>query len=157
MMVSIIAAVSQNGVIGRGGSMPWRIPGEQKRFRELTLHKTVIMGRITFEEIGKPLPGRKTVVISRTKEYNFPDLLTVKSLDEAYDLLRGEEEVFIAGGGQLYKSAMPHVFRIYLTLIHKDFPGDVYFPPIKKEQFCKIFEKSVPGPIPYTYYTYERV
>lgn len=156
-MISIIVAVSKNYVIGNKGVIPWRIKGEQSRFKQLTTGNTIIMGRKTFEEIGKPLPNRKTILISRTKRIDEDNCVTVKSLAEALELVKNENEVFIAGGGQVYRDAMPYTDRIYITVIDRDFEGDVYFPQIPEKEFKKTFEERVEGEIPYTYYTYDRI
>lgn len=157
MIISIIAAVSKNNVIGRDGKIPWHIPGEQKRFRELTTGKTIIIGRKSFEEIGRPLPDRKTVVLSKTKNYSAENCITVDSFSKALELLENEKEVFIAGGAEVYKAALPYAEYIYLTVIDRCFEGNVYFPDFNKDDFTVIYEQRVEGPIPYTYYTYKRI
>lgn len=157
IMISIIVAVSKNNIIGNNGMIPWKIKGEQSRFRELTIGKTIIMGRRTFQEIGKPLPDRKTIVISNTENIIAEHCITVKSLAEALDLAKYEEEVFIAGGGQVYKEALPYTNRIYMTIIDKFIEGNVSFPEIKEDDFIKTYEKRIEGEIPYTYLTFERV
>lgn len=156
-MVSLIVAISKNNVIGNNGMMPWKIKGEQKRFKELTTGKTIIVGRKSFQEIGKPLPNRKTIIISTTENIVTDNCTTVKSLLEAFDLAKDEEEIFIAGGGQVYKEALPYADKIYITIIDKIVEGNVYFPEINKEDFIKTYEERIDGEIPYTYYTYERV
>src|SRR5574344_520858 len=107
-MISLIVAVSKNNVIGNNGVIPWKIKGEQKRFKELTTGKTIIMGRKSFEEIGKPLPNRKTILISNTQHIELENCVTVNSLLEAFALSKNESEVFVAGGGQVYKEAFPY-------------------------------------------------
>ncbi|EKQ51560.1 MULTISPECIES: dihydrofolate reductase [unclassified Clostridium] len=156
-MISIIVAVSKNNVIGNNGVIPWKIKGEQKRFKELTTGKTIIMGRKSFQEIGKPLPNRKTIIISNTENIEFDNCITVKSLIEALNLAKGEEEIFIAGGGQVYKEVFPLCNRIYITVIDKIIEGNVYFEHINEEEFIKNYEERIEGEIPYTYYTYERI
>jgi dihydrofolate reductase (trimethoprim resistance protein) len=156
-MVSLIVAISKNNVIGNNGIMPWKIKGEQKRFKELTTGKTIIVGRKSFQEIGKPLPNRKTIIISTTENIVADNCTTVKSLLEAFNLAKDEEEIFIAGGGQVYKEALPYADKIYITIIDKIVEGNVYFPEINKEDFIKTYEERIDGEIPYTYYTYERV
>jgi dihydrofolate reductase/dihydrofolate reductase (trimethoprim resistance protein) len=155
-MISCIVAVSENFVIGNRGIIPWRIKGEQKRFKELTTGKTIIMGRKSFEEIGKPLPNRKTIVISNTLSFKENNCITVSSLTEALRISQNEEEVFIAGGGSVYAEAMPLVNRIYLTIIHKEVIGDTYFPRINHDLYDLIYEEKIEGEISYTYYTYEK-
>jgi len=156
-MISLIVAVSKNNIIGNNGVIPWKIKGEQKRFKELTLGKTIIMGRKSFQEIGRPLPNRKTIIISTTKNIVADNCITVKSLIEAFELVKGEEEVFVVGGGQVYKEAMCYSDKIYITVIDKIVDGNVYFPEINKDDFVKTYEERIQGEIPYTYYTYERV
>ncbi|MGU8121976.1 dihydrofolate reductase [Clostridium perfringens] len=156
-MISIIVAMSENNVIGNNGKIPWKIKGEQKRFKDLTIGNTIIMGRKSFDEIGKPLPNRKTILISKTKKIIDTSCITVNSLKDALEITRKESEVFIAGGGQVYKDAMPYVDRIYLTVIHKNVDGDTFFPQLNKNDFKKTYEEYVDGEIPYTYYTYDRI
>jgi dihydrofolate reductase/dihydrofolate reductase (trimethoprim resistance protein) len=156
-MISMIAAISKNNVIGNKGVIPWRIKGEQKRFKELTLGKAIIMGRKTYQEIEKPLPNRKTIVISSTENIAAENCFTVKSLAEAIALTKDEPEIFIAGGGQVYKEAMPLTNRIYLTVIDQYIDDDVYFPEIDLSDFNMTYEEIVEGEIPFTYYTYDRV
>lgn len=156
VVVSLIAAASINGVIGMDEVIPWHIPGEQKRFKELTLGKSIIMGRKTYESIGKPLPQRKTVIISRTQQITEANCITVKSLNEAYELLKDEEEIFIAGGGEIYKEALPSADKLYLTVVEQEIEGNIYFPEFQKDAFDLTYHQKMDGTIPYTYYTYER-
>lgn len=156
MIISLIAAVSENWVIGKDGIIPWKIPGEQTRFKELTLGKTIIMGRNTYEEIGRPLPGRKTIIISTTKDISYENCRTVKSLEEAFKLVSDEEEVFIAGGAQLYSETINCADKIYLTIIHKHIDGNIFFPTVNESDFEKTYVQKVDGIIPYTYYTFKR-
>lgn len=156
MIVSLVAAVAKNYVIGMGEAIPWKIPGEQIRFKELTTGKFVIMGRRTFESIGRPLPGRKTIVISRRQDYHIDNCAVVGTLEEALYLLKDEEEVFIGGGGQIYQEALPYVSKIYLTVIDHEFAGDVFFPNFNKDDFHITYEERKEAAIPYVYYTFER-
>lgn len=155
-MISLIVAVTKNNVIGNNGIIPWEIKGEQKRFKELTIGKTIIIGRKSFEEIGKPLPNRKTILISNTQRIESENCTTVNSLFEAFNLINDEDEVFVAGGGQVYKESFPYADRIYITVIDKIIDGNVYFPEISDDNFVKTYEERIDGEIPYTYYTYER-
>ncbi|MEK4512010.1 dihydrofolate reductase [Paenibacillus anaericanus] len=156
MIISLIAAISKNKVIGMDEVIPWSIPGEQIRFKDLTLGKSIIMGRKTYESIGKPLPNRRTIIVSRNPELLVDNCLTVRSLDEAFRLLKEEEEIFIAGGGEIYKEALPQANKIYLTVIDKEIEGNIYFPEFNKEDYITTYEKRNDGEMPYTYYTYER-
>ncbi len=155
-MISIIAAISNNKVLGNNGVIPWHIKGEQKRFKELTTGKSIIMGRKSFEEIGKPLPNRRTILISNTLNISNDNCTTVSSLSEALKAVEGEEEVFIAGGGSVYQEAMPFADRIYLNVIDIMVEGDTFFPDIDTNQFIRVYEERIEGNIPYTYYTYEK-
>lgn len=127
MGISLILAVSENGVTGRGNSLPWHLPSDLKRFRELTLNHTVIMGRKTFESIGNPLPGRRNVILSRNPEYQQAGAVVVNSLAEAMRLAEGDDEAFVIGGAQIHELALQHADRIYLTVVHADVEGDTFF------------------------------
>lgn len=154
-MIALIAAYSKNMAIGNKGCIPWNIQGEQKRFKELTTGNVVIMGRRTFEEIGKPLPNRTTIVVSSTKEFTAENCFTVKSLQEAINLA-GNRDIYISGGAKLYEESLPIVEKMYITEIDKVFEGDTYFPKFNAEDFIKSVEETFEGEIPYTYVTYTR-
>lgn len=152
MTISIIVAVAKNNVIGKDNKLPWHLPEDLKHFKELTSGHTVIMGRKTFESIGRPLPNRKNIVISRNENFKANDMEVVHSIEQALDLTKNEDEVFIIGGAEIYKQALLLVNKIYLTRINKDYEGDAYFPELgpewkeaeclKKEgfEFC-VYEK----------------
>lgn len=154
-MIALIVAYANNNVIGNKGCIPWNIKGEQKRFRELTTGNVVIMGRRSYEEIGKPLPNRTTIVVSNTKNYNGENCFTAKSLDEAIKMA-GDRDIFISGGARLYEEALPIVEKMYITEIDCDIEGDTYFPEFDNEQFIKEIDEVVDGEIPYTYVTYTK-
>ncbi len=128
MIVSLIVAVAENGVIGRAGKLPWHLPEDLKRFKRLTVGHPVIMGRKTWESIGRPLPGRRNLVVSRTPGYAAEGAEVFASLDEALAAAAGEDEVFVIGGAALYAEAMPRADRLYLTRVHATVEGDVTFP-----------------------------
>lgn len=154
-MIAIIVAYAQNRVIGREGRIPWKIPGEQLRFRELTLGNAVIMGRRTYEEIGRPLPGRLNIILSATRRYEGENLLTAASLEEAL-ALTGDRDVFIAGGARLYEEALPLADRLYITEIGCTVEGDTFFPPIDEALYDCEEGSRHGGSIPYAYVTYTR-
>lgn len=154
-MIALIVALAKNHVIGNNGYIPWKIKGEQKRFKDLTIGNVVIMGRRSFEEIGRPLPNRTTIVVSSTKEYTGENCFTVRSLQEAIELA-GNKDVFISGGARLYEEALPIVEKMYITEIDKNVDGDTYFPQFAEEDFIKELNERVEGEIPYTYVTYTR-
>ncbi len=124
--MSLIAAMAANRVIGRDNRLPWRLPADLKRFKRLTMGHALIMGRKTFESIGRPLPGRSTIVVTRQTGYAPPGVQVAHSVQEALDLAGGE--AFIAGGAGLFQETLPVADRLYLTLIEKEFEGDTFFP-----------------------------
>jgi dihydrofolate reductase len=132
----LIAAVSDNGVIGRAGGLPWRLPSDMRRFRALTIGKPVVMGRKTYLSIGKPLPGRTNIVVSRDRALAAAGVLVAGSLTAALEaaqgdaLRRGSGEIAVIGGGDLYAQAMPMADRLEITRVHADILGDAVFPPI---------------------------
>jgi len=127
-MLSIIAALSRNHVIGKDNQLPWRLPADLKHFKAVTLGKPVIMGRKTFESIGKPLPGRDNIVVTRDPQYRADGIAVTHSLDDALAQAHAAPEIMLIGGAQLYTQALPRAQRLYLTLIHADFDGDAHFP-----------------------------
>lgn len=154
-MIAIIVAVSKNGVIGKGGNIPWKIKGEQKRFKELTVDNIVIMGRKTFEDIGHPLPNRKNFILSRNKEYVGKDIMSFKTLQDALKFA-GDRDVYIAGGGKVYEEALELADVLYITEIDIEIEGDVYFPKISKDNYIEEYRERIEGDVPYTYFTYRR-
>jgi dihydrofolate reductase len=142
-MVSIIAAMSRNRIIGAGRTLPWNIPADMRRFRELTLGHTVIMGRKTYESIGPPLQGRKTIIVTRQPDYCSEAALVAGSLDEALHLAKGDGEIFICGGGEVYAQSLSFASRIYLTYIDLDVAGDTQFPAIPLNAFVEIYRERL--------------
>ena len=154
-MIALIVAYAKNQVIGNKGCIPWKIKGEQKRFRELTTGNVVIMGRRSYEEIGNPLPNRTTIVVSSTKQFDGENCLTAKSLSEAIQLA-GDRDIYISGGARLYEEALPLVDKMYITEIELDVEGDTFFPTFDKEDYVKEIDEYFNGEISYTYVTYTR-
>lgn len=132
MILSLIAAMSQNRVIGRAGGLPWKLPDDMKFFMRTTTGHTILMGRKTWESFpgGKALPNRRHLVISRQPDYIAQGAEVVATLDQALKLAAGDGEVFVIGGGQIYEQAIRRAQRIYLTLVHGEVEGDVLFPRI---------------------------
>ncbi len=155
-MVGLIVAYAKNRVIGNKGQIPWCIKGEQKRFKELTTGNVVIMGRRTYEEIGKPLPNRDTIVVSKTANYQFENCITVGSLKEALEAA-GNRTVYISGGAGLYKEAIPFVDKMYITEIDAEIEGDTYFPEFDTSLFQREVEEAFDGELPYQYVTYTKI
>lgn len=130
MIISAIVAVSANGVIGKEGAIPWRLPAEQAIFKRTTMGHPIIMGRKTHESIGRPLPGRANIVITRQTNYHAQGCTVVESIQQAVEVAKkspGGEEIFIIGGGEIYNLAMPLTNRIYLTKVHTKLGGDKFF------------------------------
>lgn len=154
-MIAIIAAYDRNRVIGRGGHMAWHIPGEQRRFRALTVGAAVIMGRRTWLDIGRPLPERRNIVLSRDPAFRAPGCLIAHNLEEAV-ALAGELDAFIGGGADVYAQALPLADRLYLTEIDAAYPGDAFFPQFDESAFIKRLDFACDGPVPYRAYTWMR-
>jgi dihydrofolate reductase len=154
--VIIIAAMAANRVIGRGNTIPWHIPEELQWFKATTMGHILIMGRKTHESVGRPLPGRTTIVISRDTNRCFPGCTTVQGLNQALDLCAGCEKVFIAGGAQVYAQALPLTDTIILSVLDQEVDGDTFFPPVPANEFTETTRIAVSGPIPYTRITYQR-
>ena len=145
MIISIIAAMAENRVIGHNGIIPWDIPEDRRRFRELTLGHPAIMGRKTFEAIGHPLPGRRNIILTRQPGFRIEGCLVVNDLRSALDACAGSDEVFICGGGELYREALPFAEKIYLTIIHEDVEGDVSFPELPAGAFEETERRKFSG------------
>lgn len=131
MNVSILVAISENGVIGREGKLPWRLPDELKYVKQTTMGHTLLMGRKTYESIGKPLPGRTSIVVSRNPDYQpHPEVIVVDSFEAGIDTAkaRGETEAFVFGGESIYAEALASANRLYLTRVHAEIDGDATFP-----------------------------
>jgi len=159
-MISIIAAVSEDKGIGRANELLWHISEDLKRFKDLTMGKTVIMGRKTWDSLPrKPLPGRRNIILSDIPEECFEGAETAFSLKDALDKCRDDEEVFVIGGGSVYSQFMPYADRLYITRIHRRAEADVYFPEINRKTWKTISRErfiSERENIPYTYIIYER-
>jgi dihydrofolate reductase len=132
--VTIIAAVASNGVIGRGGALPWRIPGDLPRFKAATLGQTPVMGRKTFESIGKALPGRATIVVSRNPSWSAPGVEVARTIQDAIALAK-TPEVFIAGGAEIYALALELTDRLLLTEVEGATEGDTFFPELDRSRW----------------------
>ena len=148
-MISIIVAVAKGGAIGKEGKIPWKIPGEQRQFKELTTGHVVIMGRRSYEEIGHPLPERTNIVVSKTKVFSGENLYTVKSLQEAIERA-GQEEIFIAGGAEIFQEALPLADKIYMTYVDMEVPdADRFFPNFSEEEYKREEIEKVGGETSY--------
>ncbi len=162
-MIKLLVAFSNNRVIGLNNQLIWHLPNDLKRFKKFTTGQLIIMGRKTFESIGRPLPNRETVVLSRNSELIFEGVKQVGSLQEAVDYAKSnfpEKEIYIVGGEQIYRMAMDLVDQLEITLIHQDFEGDAFFPEIDLNSWKEIKrEKGIvddKNQLEHSFITYER-
>jgi len=156
--LALIAAVASNGVIGEGNALPWRLPADMQRFRTLTTGHSVIMGRKTWESIGRPLPGRENIVVTRQRNFVADGALVTSSLDEALRSASMPSPVFCIGGGELYALALSRATTLYCTEIDREFAGDTRFPDIDPSKWLETTRElhSAPEGFNYAFVTYER-
>ncbi len=145
MLITIIAAMDRNRLIGDGDQLPWRLPADMRRFRALTMGKPIIMGRRTHESIGSALPGRKNIVLSRDPAFESPGCVVVGDLDAALSIYTDADELMVIGGAQLYAEAIPRTHRMHLTLLDGSFSGDTWFPDYDPRQWREISREDHPA------------
>jgi dihydrofolate reductase len=159
-LISLIVAMAQNGVIGRDNALPWRLPEDLKRFRSFTLGKPILMGRKTFESIGRPLPERTNLVLTRDRSWCAHGVIVVHSVAEALSQAAMSEELVAIGGAEIYRLLLPLARRMYLTHVHADVPGDSTFPEFDSTQWADVECSSQPADeqhaYPLTFVTLER-
>jgi dihydrofolate reductase len=143
--ITLIVARARNGVIGRNGTLPWRLPEDLAHFKRTTMGHPIVMGRKTWESIGRPLPGRRSIVVSRQAGFVAAGAEVAPSLDAALSLCAGTEEVFVIGGAQLYREALPRAQRLLVTEIDADFDGDTAFPPLAPAQWSETAREHLPA------------
>lgn len=156
--VRIIAAVSENNVIGKDNALPWRIPADLARFKSLTLGHTLIMGRKTFESIGRPLPGRTTIVLTRRGDFSAAGVLVARDRESALSLVHGDI-AFVVGGADIYSLFMPLASKLLITRVHGNYDGDTYFPRFNVADWRLVSSErhtSVPAIPAFTFEEYER-
>ena len=159
-MITLILARADNGVIGAGAGFPWHLPEDLRRFKALTLGKPVVMGRKTWQSLPKkPLPGRANIVVTRARDFKADGARIAPSLDEAFALAAGAEEIMVIGGAEIFALAMPRAGRIYLTEVHLAPQGDVHLPPLDPSEWREIAreEHRAPQGFSYSYVTFERI
>jgi dihydrofolate reductase len=162
MNLSIIAAIGENNELGLRNKLLWHIPADLKRFKALTSGHTVVMGRITFESINsKPLPNRRNIIISRSGIPATPGIIIISTMDELFEILNFNEETFILGGGMIYELLLPYADKMYLTIVHKTYSADTFFPVFDRSHW-KITEQTVIEDDPvagvsYSFINYSRV
>ena len=137
-MLSLICAVARNGVIGRAGELPWHLPADLAHFKRVTWGKPIAMGRRTHESIGRALPGRRNIVVTRRRSYRPEGCETAPGLDAARALCEGKDELIVIGGAMLYAEALPHASRIYLTRVRAEVEGDVRFPDFDPDEWVEV-------------------
>ena len=165
MKLALIAAYAQNNVVGIDNKLPWHLPEDLKYFKRITTGKAIIMGRKTYESIGRPLPNRTNIVITRNTDFTAPGIEVVNSLDAAIELaqsineINGTEEVMVIGGAQIYNESLPKADRLYLTHVHAEVKGDAHFPQVDfsawKEVGREDYKSSETNPYDYSFAVYD--
>ena len=157
--VSLIVAVAKNGVIGVNNTLPWHIPEDLKRFRALTTGHHIIMGRKTYDSLGRLLPGRTTVIVTRNPDYQVEGAIVVHSLEEAVHACGNDNEAFLIGGAELYQEGFKRANKLYLTEIDAEYQGDAYFPEFNQAEWRLVEQESHTSAngLGFSYKTYERV
>jgi dihydrofolate reductase len=160
VIVSIIAAMDRNRLIGDKDRLPWHLPADLAHFKQVTMGKPIIMGRKTFESIGRPLPGRTNIVLTRSAEFHAEGVVTADTLQQALDYAATEDEVMIIGGSTIYELALPRADRLYLTYVDNSFEGDAWFPDFDPEQWqiitSEVHSADLKNSSAYRFVTYER-
>ncbi len=160
MKVALVAAVATNGVIGRGGALPWHLPDDLKHFKAVTIGKPILMGRRTFASIGRALPGRRNLLLTHAERAPVAGVEIVRSLDEAIESCKDAVELCVIGGAEVYRLTLPRAERIYLTRVHADIDGDVFFPEFDLSAWRELERNEHPPDARHeygmTFLTYER-
>ncbi len=167
VQLAVIVAAAENGVIGRNNALPWHLPEDLRYFKRVTMGKPIVMGRKTFESIGRALPGRTNIVISRQRDFSADGVRAVASLEEALALaediavIDGVDELMVIGGAEVYRAALPRAQRLYLTQVHAEMEGDARLPEVEWAQWREVSRESWPAsesnPYPYSFVVFERV
>ncbi len=159
--LSIIVAISENNAIGKNNQLLWHLPADLKHFKEITTGNTIIMGRKTYDSIGKPLPNRRSIVITRNADLKIEGAEVVTSLSAAIALCKADKEAFIIGGAEIYQAALPFTTHIHLTRVHQHYEADAFFPPLNPTAWKEINSVSYPADeknnVAYTFSTLERI
>ena len=160
-IISAIAAMAVNRVIGANNQLPWRMPADLKHFKEITSGHAVVMGRKTYESIGKPLPNRTNIVLTRNRDYKAPGCLMASSIEEAAKLAKDHDELFVIGGAEIYTSCLPLVSRIFLTVVHHEFDGDAHFPVLNHKEWNEVqletHAADIDNPFEYSFITLDKI
>jgi dihydrofolate reductase len=142
-VITLIVAVADNGVIGRENGLPWHLPEDLKRFKRLTLGKPVVMGRRTYDSIGRPLPGRHNIVVTRDAEYRPAGVTVVHGIDDAERAATGADEIMIIGGAELFRLFLPRAGRVHLTRVHGEVNGDVFWPALDESRWQVVHREEL--------------
>ncbi|MEN8966567.1 MAG: dihydrofolate reductase [Polaribacter sp.] len=162
-MITVIAAIAKNNALGKNNDLIWHLPADLKRFKKVTSGHYILMGRNTFESIGKPLPNRTTIIITRNKNYFKEGCLIANSLEKAIELAKDEEQIFIIGGAQIYKETIAKDLadQLDITLVHKEFDADVYFPEIDLQKWKIVaredFKADEKNEYEYSFLSYQKI
>jgi dihydrofolate reductase len=160
MKICGIVAMSENRVIGKNNQLPWHLPADLKHFKTITMGKPILMGRKTFESIGRPLPGRCNVIITRDEAFQAPGCVVANSIATALASVSDNDEVFVIGGAALFQQMLPIIKRLYLTVIHHPFDGDTFFPDIHDAEWNEVarenHQPNVENPYAYSFITLDR-
>lgn len=161
MRIAVVVAMARGGVIGRAGGLPWHLPADLRYFKSITMGKPIIMGRATHESIGRALPGRQNIVLTRRAGYAAAGCTVVNSPGAAIEAADGAEEAMVIGGAEVYAAFLPLADRLYLTAIDADIPGDTHFPPYDagawREVSREIHPADARNPYPYSFVAFDRV
>ncbi|PIE56166.1 MAG: dihydrofolate reductase [Desulfobulbus propionicus] len=149
MEITLIVAMTRSRVIGKDNGMPWKLPADLEYFKRVTMGHALIMGRKTHESIGRALPGRRNIVLSRSPDYHAEGCESATSLEAALAICENEEKVFIIGGEQVFKEGLAYADTLRLTILEQDFAGDTYFPEFDAERFPVVYTTRVTAPLPY--------
>jgi dihydrofolate reductase len=159
-MITIIAAIAQNNALGKDNKLIWHLPADLKRFKQVTLHHHIIMGRKTFESLGKPLPNRTTIIITRNKNYNAKGCLVVNSLEKAIEAAKSDANPYILGGAEIYAQAIKIADKLDITYVHHTFEADAFFPEINTDIWEEVYRKDLKADeknkYNYSFVTYQR-
>ena len=161
MQLTAIVAMSQNRLIGKDNHLPWHLPADLRHFKALTLGKTILMGRKTYESIGRVLPGRRNVILTRNLEYQVKDALIIHSLAEVLRKFDSEEEIMVIGGSELYREILPKLKQIYITIVKTELEGDSYFPALSEKEWrqvsCEEHAADAENVYAYSFTLWERI
>lgn len=160
MAIHLIAAMTKNRIIGNEGQLAWHLPKDLQHFKRLTLNKPIIMGRKTYTSIGKALPGRRNIVLTRDQHWHAPAIETAHSIDTVQAMCADDHDIMVIGGGEIYRLFLPYADSIYLTIIHANIPGDTLFPPLQEQEWIiSELEQIAPDAYhayPFAFYHYQR-